>query len=130
MPTGRLANGQYQAGARRTFATTETAAWKQWTGAAGLARWLGPLEGRLEEGQSFAAPDGTRVTVIRAKPPSQLRLRLEHADWPHARTAQLRVLPAASGVTVALHLEGLPDAATREHTLARWKQVLETDSGN
>jgi uncharacterized protein YndB with AHSA1/START domain len=125
MPTGRLANGQYQAGARRTSLLSETTVWSQWTSPEGLGRWLLRLDGPLEEGREFTAAGGVRVHLVRVRAPSQLRLRLEHDDWPHARTAQLRVLKAATGATLALHLEGLADAREREEVLARWKRELE-----
>ncbi|MCY1047131.1 hypothetical protein OV208_37865 [Corallococcus sp. bb12-1] len=70
-------------------------------------------------------PDGTRVTVVRCVPAKQLRLRLEREEWGRARTVQLRLIPSVHGITVALHAEGLPDAGTREETLARWTQALE-----
>jgi hypothetical protein len=38
---------------------------------------------------------------------------------------KLRVLSTARDVTVALHLERLPDAATRAEMMERWTRVLE-----
>jgi uncharacterized protein YndB with AHSA1/START domain len=125
MPNGLAADGTYAAGVRRTFEMTAEDAWRNWSGPAGLARWLSGYKGTLEEGMEAVLADGTRMKVIRVKPPSQLRIRLERDEWPHSRTAQLRVLSAARGVTIALHLERLPDAATRAEAIERWTRVLE-----
>ncbi|MFP2898622.1 hypothetical protein [Corallococcus sp. 4LFB] len=89
-------------------------------------RWVGACSQPLTEGEQVSLSDGTRLKVVRRVPPRQLRLRLEHAKWPRARTVQLRVLPSVHGVTVALHAEGLPDAGAREETLGRWTRALES----
>lgn len=125
MSTGRTADGGYQAGVRRSFAVGSEMAWAAWGEDAGLMRWVGSCSQPLKEGAQVSLSDGTRVKVVRRVPPQQLRLRLEHAKWPRARTVQLRVLPSVHGVTVALHAEGLPDAGTREELLARWTGALE-----
>ena len=125
MSTGRLAGGGFQAGVRRSFAVGSEMAWSAWGEGAGLARWVGAYRQPLAEGEQAALPNGTRVTVVRCIPPRQLRLRLERDEWPKARTVQLRVLPSVHGVTVALHAEGLVDAAEREQVLAQWTHALE-----
>lgn len=124
MPNGRAADGTYAAGVRRTFELTAEDAWTNWGGPEGLQRWLGRAKKSLEEGAETVLADGTRVKAIRVRPPSHLRIRLEREDWSQARTAQLRVLRAARGVTIALHAEGLPDAATRADLIERWTQAL------
>lgn len=125
MPTGRTADGGYQAGVRRSFAVGSEVAWAAWGEGAGLMRWVGTFPRPLKEGDAVTLEDGTRVKVLRLVPPRQLRLRLEREEWPRARTVQLRLLPSVHGVTVALHAEGLPDAGARDETLARWTHVLE-----
>ncbi|MHA7633426.1 hypothetical protein [Corallococcus sp. M7] len=126
MSTGRVADGSYQAGVRRSFAVGSEMAWAAWGEASGLVRWVGACAQALTEGAQVVLADGTRIKVVRQVPPKQLRLRLERDGWPRARTVQLRVLPSVHGVTVALHAEGLPDAGVREELLARWTRALES----
>lgn len=124
MPTGLAADGTYAAGARHTFDMTAEEAWRNWADAKGVGRWLAPAKASFEEGDLTTLKDGTDVVVIRARPPTLLRIRLNRLEWPRPRTAQLRVLPAARGVTVALHAEGLPDATTRADYIERWTKAL------
>lgn len=124
MPAGLAADGTYAAGARRTFDMTAEEAWRNWADARGLGRWLSPAKATLNEGDLTTLNDGTDVVVIRARPPTLLRIRLNRLEWTRPRTAQLRVLPAARGVTVALHAEALPDATTRADYIQRWTKAL------
>ncbi|WP_338863814.1 SRPBCC domain-containing protein [Myxococcus stipitatus] len=124
MPTGLTADGSYQAGARRTMDLTAQDAWRNWAEAHGLGRWLSQARTALKEGEETTLADGTHVLVVRVRPPSLLRIRLSRAEWPHPRTAQLRVLAAARGSTVALHMEGLPTAESRAEYIERWNAAL------
>ncbi|QSQ13146.1 hypothetical protein [Myxococcus landrumensis] len=124
MPTGLTADGSYQAGARRTMDLTAQDAWRNWAEAQGLGRWLSQARTALTEGEETTLADGTHVLAVRVRPPSLLRIRLSRADWPQPRTAQLRVLAAARGSTVALHMEGLPDAAARAGYIEHWNAAL------
>ncbi|AGC48070.1 hypothetical protein MYSTI_06797 [Myxococcus stipitatus DSM 14675] len=124
MPTGLTADGSYQAGARRTMDLTAQDAWRNWAEAQGLGRWLSQARTALKEGEKTTLQDGTQVLAVRVRPPSLLRIRLSRADWPHPRTAQLRVLAAARGSTVALHMEGLPDAQARAEYIEHWNAAL------
>ncbi|WP_342376123.1 hypothetical protein NVS55_33335 [Myxococcus stipitatus] len=124
MPTGLTADGSFQAGARRTMDLTAQDAWRNWAEAQGLGRWLSQARTALKEGEETTLEDGTQVLAVRVRPPSLLRIRLSRADWPHPRTAQLRVLAAARGSTVALHMEGLPDAAARAEYIEHWNAAL------
>ncbi|MCP3100266.1 hypothetical protein LZ198_15455 [Myxococcus sp. K15C18031901] len=100
-------------------------AWRNWAQGEGLGRWLEPSGAELQEGQEATLKDGTWVMPIRVRPPHQLRIRLRRPRQAQPWTAQLRVLPAARGVTIALHAEGLTDEATRTAFIARWNQALE-----
>ncbi|AKF86923.1 hypothetical protein MFUL124B02_35765 [Myxococcus fulvus 124B02] len=99
-------------------------AWRNWAEGAGLGRWLSSPRTALKEGERTTLKDGTEVLAVRVRPPALLRIRLTRTDWPRPRTAQLRVLPAARGHTVALHMEGLPDAASRAEYIQQWKLAL------
>ena len=125
MPTGLTANGSFNAGARRTVDMTAEDAWRNWAQGQGLGRWLEPSAGPLKEGQEATLKDGTWVLPVRVRPPHHLRVRLKRARQASAWTAQLRILPAARGVTIALHAEGLLDAATRSAFIERWTKELE-----
>ena len=73
------------------------------------------------------------VRVIRSETPGRvLRAVYQPADWPSPSTLQLRVLPAATGTTLAVHHEHLPDAEARETMRRHWTAALERligDSG-
>ncbi|MCE9672088.1 hypothetical protein LY474_30210 [Myxococcus stipitatus] len=125
MPTGLTTDGSFNAGARRTVDMTAEDAWRNWAQGQGLGRWLEPSASTLTEGQEATLKDGTWVLPVRVRPPHHLRVRLRRARQARAWTAQLRILPAARGVTIALHAEGLLDAATRAAFIERWTKELE-----
>ena len=54
-----------------------------------------------------------------------VRAAYRKAGWDKDATLQLRVLPTATGTTLAVHLEGMPDAAARGEMRARWTATLE-----
>ncbi|MCP3063944.1 hypothetical protein LXT21_34720 [Myxococcus sp. K38C18041901] len=124
MLAGLAADGTYAAGARHTMDVSAEDAWRNWAEGSGLGRWLSSPRTALKEGERTTLKDGTEVLAVRVRPPALLRIRLTRADWPRPRTAQLRVLPAARGHTVALHMEGLPDAASRAGYIQQWKKAL------
>lgn len=88
----------------------------------GQELWLGGTLA-LEPG-AYALPDGT-VGEVRAVSGRHLRLTQAPPSWAGESTLQLRVAPAATGATVALHHERLADEAERERALAHWRTVLE-----
>ncbi|MFY1826895.1 hypothetical protein ACN47A_13330 [Myxococcus fulvus] len=124
MLAGLAADGTYAAGARHTVDVSAEDAWRNWAEGSGLGRWLSSPRTALKEGERTTLKDGTEVLAVRVRPPALLRIRLTRADWPRPRTAQLRVLPAARGNTIALHMEGLPDAASRAEYIQQWKEAL------
>jgi|tagenome__1003787_1003787.scaffolds.fasta_scaffold19264706_2 hypothetical protein len=104
--TGQTADGTFELGVRRTFAGLGLdEAWRQ-----GLA---------LVEQDPAAGPARSRTDGEVARFP----YRPDGA--PRDATLQLRVLEAATGATVAIHVEGLPDAATRAALLERWTAAVE-----
>lgn len=124
MLAGLAADGTYAAGARHTMDMSAEDAWRNWAEGSGLGRWLSSPRAALKEGERTTLKDGTEVLAVRVRAPALLRIRLTRADWPRPRTAQLRVLPAARGHTVTLHMEGLPDAASRAEYIQQWKKAL------
>jgi hypothetical protein len=68
-------------------------------------------------------------TVSSETPGEVRRVRWQPAGWERPSTVQLRVIPAATGTTVAIHHEGLPDADARETLLAEWTAAVEALTG-
>jgi hypothetical protein len=97
-PTGLTADGTWQLGVRRTFPITPEEAW------ALVERVF------LAEGEVRSITPGTVVRLAAA---------------PAGSTLQVRVTPAATGTTIGIHHERLPDAETRERLLTRWTALLE-----
>lgn len=88
---GWTADGTWQFGVRRTIPLGATGAW---------ARLDTLLEGDDAVGETRSETPG----VVR-------RLTYQMPGWPAPATLQLRVMPTATGSTLAVHLEQLPDAA-------------------
>lgn len=118
-PTGRTADGTWQVGVRRTLALDPARAWTL------LPSLLGPEDAVLSPGRSFTTPDGVACTVRTVTPGTVARLSWRPPGWPEPATLQLRVIPAATGTTLAVHHERLPDAAAREALRERWTAALE-----
>lgn len=123
-PVGRTATAGWQAGVRRTFPVAPEVVWDLLVSAHGQELWLGG-SAPLEPGAPYALPDGT-TGEVRAVSDRHLRLTWAPPDWAGESTLQLRVMPAASGATVAFHHERLADGAERERSLAHWRGVLES----
>ena len=104
-PTGQTADGSWQIGVRRTVPLDRAAAWE-------LLRTL--VDG--DEAVSGIRSE-TPGVVLRAA------YRLPGCSTPS--TLQLRVLPARTGTTLAVHHDRLPDAAAREAMRRRWTDALE-----
>lgn len=105
-PTGQTADGTWEIGVRRTIPGVGLdEAWRL---------GLEIVEGDPATGAARSRTDG-KVARFHYRPP----------DWEHDSTLQLRVLPAARGTTIALHHEGLHDAAARERMRERWTAALE-----
>ena len=120
---GRTATAGWQAGVRRTFPVAAEVAWELLTSDEGQRLWLGgPVT--LERGASYTLPDGT-TGEVRAVSDRHVRLTWAPPGWAGESTIQLRVAPAASGATVALHHERLADAQERERSLEHWRGVLD-----
>lgn len=53
-----------------------------------------------------------------------MRLEFHPPECSRSSTLQLRVIPAATGTTVAIHHEGLPDEAARRAMRQHWSDAL------
>jgi hypothetical protein len=103
---GRTADGTWEVGVRRTFPLAVAEAWEL-------------LPSLLK--------DDPAVGATRSSTPNKvMRLSYRGDGWERDSTLQLRVIAVASGVTIAIHHEGLPDAARREAMRQRWTAALET----
>lgn len=90
-PTGQTADGWWEIGVRRTAALDNDSAWR--------------LLRTLAEDDDVSVRSETPGTVLRAT--------YQPAGWADPSTLQLRVLSAATGSTLAVHHEHLPDEQTR-----------------
>ncbi|MFC4785973.1 hypothetical protein ACT8ZV_15960 [Nocardioides sp. MAHUQ-72] len=119
--TGRRADGLWQLGVRRTAPLPLDFVWESLV--ADPAALLG-VPVRLEVGAEGQA-DGVDVRVRSLTPRVVTRLAWCEEDWVGASTLQLRVLPAATGTTVSIAHEALPDEAARARLLPVWTDRLE-----
>lgn len=108
-PTGQTADGTWEIGVRRTFPISVEEAW---------ARLPLLLEG-----------DGAVGDIRSLTPKVVMRLQFYPSGWNRSSTLQLRVIPAATGTTVAVHHEGLPDQASRREMHQHWSDALDRLSG-
>jgi len=103
--TGQTADGSWEVGVRRTIARGRDEAWT-------LLRTL--------------VDDAEAIRGIRSETPGQvLRATYQPGGWVAPSTLQLRVVAAATGTTLAIHHERLPDAATREAMRRHWTEALD-----
>lgn len=104
-PVGQIADGSWEIGVRRTFPVDRAEAWA--------------LVSALLE-------DDPAVGEVRSVTPEKvIRVNYQPAEWTQGSTLQLRVMPAVTGTTVAIHHEGLADAAARETMRRHWTAALE-----
>jgi hypothetical protein len=104
-PAGPTADGLWEIGVRRTAELDHDTAWN-------LLRSL--LDG-----------DDAVRGILSETPGSVVRASYQPRDWIAASTLQLRVLPAATGTTLAVHHERLPNSQAREAMGRLWTDTLE-----
>lgn len=119
--TGQRADGLWQLGVRRTAPLPLDLVWQALVDDPGAL--LG-VDVRLEVGAT-AETDRLDVRVRSLTPRVVTRLAWQEDGWAIASTLQLRVLPAATGTTVSLAHEALPDEAARLRLLPLWTERLE-----
>ncbi len=120
---GRTATAGWEVGVRRTVAADREAVWELLRSPEGMEIWLGGAIA-LEVGP-YRLEDGTDGQVRVNEPGSHIRLTWRPPGWEEPSTLQVRVLPAATGTTIAFHQEGLADAMARDLMRERWIGVIE-----
>jgi hypothetical protein len=104
-PIGQAADGTWEVGVRRTLPLDAETAWTV-------------LRRLLDEDE--------HVRGVRSETPGKVvRAAYQPAEWPSPSTLQLRVLPAPTGTTLAVHHERLPSAEAREAMRRHWTEALE-----
>ncbi len=106
--TGQTKDAGWQVGARRTIPPEFDEAWDLLTSPPWLQRWSGLTA--LDAGDS-SVRSLTARRVVRVRTSQSL--------------VQLRLLPAASGTTVAFHEDQLPDEHARSQRKDHWAQLLD-----
>ena len=120
---GRTADAGWQIGVRRTVAADPDAVWALLRSPDGMEIWLGGAIS-LEPGP-YRLEDGTDGEVRVDEPGSHIRLTWRPPGWEEASLVQVRVIPAATGTTIAFHQERLADAMARDLMRARWSGVAD-----
>jgi uncharacterized protein YndB with AHSA1/START domain len=106
---GETADGTFQLGARKTIAVSPEVLWNE-------------IRSALEFQPASHGASGEVTTLEEG---SHLRMRWSEPGWESHSILQLRVESTAPGRSVlSVHHEKLPDAASRETLLERWKSVL------
>lgn len=121
---GRTRDAGWEVGVRRTVPAAPEAVWELLRSPEGMEIWLGGAI-ELEPGPCRLA-DGTDGEVRVDEPGSHLRLTWRPPGWEEPSLLQVRVLPAATGATIAFHQERLADAMMRDLMRERWTGVIET----
>lgn len=125
-PVGLTASSGWELGLRRTLPVSPDRAWNVLTSPVGTRLILGKgvdldpdTPGRANE----EGPIAWELTTFH--PGSHLRMKWRKAGWAKASTLQIRIIPAATGATIAFHQEALADKAAREELLTHWGQVMD-----
>lgn len=120
---GHTAGAGWEIGARRTVAAEPEEVWALLRSPEGMEIWLGgPIT--LAPGP-YRLDDGTDGEVRVDEPGSHIRLTWRPPGWEQPSVVQVRVLPAATGATIAFHQERLEDAMARDLMRERWIGVAE-----
>ena len=105
---GRTRDSGWQVGVRRTLPVAPAEVWDLLTSQPWLQRWSGSAAQELAD---LEVRSLTVERLVRVRTPESL--------------VQLRLLPAATGTTVAFHEEHLPDAHARSLRKAYWSELLD-----
>jgi len=121
--TGRTKDAGWEIGVRRTVPADVDVVWALLRSPEGTEAWLGgPVE--IAPGP-YRLDDGTDGEVRVDEPGSHVRLTWRPPGREEPTVVQLRVLPAASGATIAFHQERLDGPEEREAMRARWVAVID-----
>ena len=120
--TGRTKDAGWEIGVRRTVPAEVDEVWALLRSPEGTAAWMGgPVA--IAEGP-YRLEDGTDGEVRVDEPGSHIRLTWRPPGREEPTVVQVRVLPAASGATIAFHQERLDGPEEREAMRERWTGVI------
>lgn len=125
---GETADAGYQIGVRRTLTCSAEQLWDLLLSGAGTRVWLGGAVD-IAEGTRFSLDDGTSGMISVFRSGSHIRLTWQPLNRPTPTTLQIRVIPAKTGTTLAIHQERLRDGEERTAMRAHWRRVIEELSG-
>ena len=120
--TGRTRDGTWQLGVRRTAALPLDFVWQALVDDPGSLLGVPVTLDPGAEGER----DGVRLRVRSLTPRVVTRMSWLEPGWERASSVQVRVLPAATGTTVSIAHEGLPDEGSRLRLLPVWTERLES----
>ena len=122
--TGLTKDAGWQIGVRRTIAASPETIWTTLMSPEGLAIWLGSLSALPDRpGTAWQAGDGGYGEVRSYEKARLVRLTCRPASGNPETTLQLRLLPARTGTTLAIHQERLAGPEERERMRDHWKVV-------
>ncbi len=124
-PVGQTADGKWQLGVRRTFPLEPNEAWVMLASPTALRTLLGADGAVLEAGRTFTDGEHTQCEVRSVTPNQVARISWRPPGWEATSVLQLRIISAATGTTIAIHHEGLPDQPSRQRLLERWTAALD-----
>lgn len=115
--TGLTKDAGWQLGIRRTVAVPLEVAWRALLDAVGVAA--------SEPGAEFVTASGVRGQVRSHRGNTMIRMTWQPPGQPES-TLQLRVIPAKTGTTIAVHQDHLRSAEERAVQLEHWTGVMDT----
>lgn len=124
-PVGLTKDAGWQIGATRTFPAEIETAWDFLLSEEGLEIWLGAGVTSLQQGESYAAADGTSGEVRSLRSGDRVRLTWQPEGRGEDATVQMALRPASSGCAVRFHTERLSSADEREEMRRHWHSVLD-----
>lgn len=126
-PVGLTAASGWELGLRRTLAIEPKRAWAFLASPEGTELILGKAVDLDPDGPGRANQEGSIAWELTTfSPGSHFRMKWKREAWTGSSILQVRIIPAATGTTIAIHQEGLPDGQAREAMLAHWNGVMDS----
>ncbi len=124
---GETKDAGFEIGVSKTLPLTREQAWDLITRRPGRDAWLGPVPRlRFVKGEKYRTADGAAGEIRSVTPGKALRLTWQPAEWNHASTIGVHVVPSGPKASVRFHQEKLATAKERVRMRRQWKKALDT----